>query len=698
MAETVVKLPLFNSFDEDPMVINNTRRIDTNVQIRSKIKHSKPRNWINHIHERQTVGDNGDLIMEESDILDQLRDENYIEHRAYLLYELLQRTQKYAGQEAAGNRQELFLSLAHVLLDSDLEVRQKAVEVIYAVIPHLDYELDKCMDYVLPQFIHNIGEKRVAVRKVIIQTLHSYMRKTSNIQHLFHALVKHGIEHTDPDINMQAVVALPILLTPNIPSADVYPIIQSLAFKICKEHDQKLLGLSVIALNQIKSTVGKDRFNSYMEKLPPEIKARYQAREQQITTEETDDLDVNSNQRNIFQGHGYSDSVSHQGSSNSEHINYSDTQVHDDDVGFGIIPQSIMKGLMDQENWYERLLAAKELKSLISELEDVSKLKSNFIALISFLCQLLEDLNFKVSIVTIEIIEQLVLKLNQDIKFYLKPVVSALTKRFGDNKIVIRQTNMRVMITLMQTLEPKPVVDVVSETLKHRKSGVREEALHIIIAALLTFPSNDFDLAKLCSSVAPTLGDPKRKVRQASLETFAVLAQAMGPTKISPLIRAVDEVELKMNDEGVMKAVQARLARRQLPRINDEYMVELPSPLPSSASSRSASSVAFDTVWILKAAGSTGSAKDRSYTDPAIELLQPSPNKTALTNGSLQELVPPKRFYSAGRGRSKLPWEEDRDDRPDDFASEGYDGSLAAARGHVTSAPIQVSSLQRAIL
>lgn len=683
MAQTVVKLSPFSSFDTDPMVISNTRLVNTNVQPNSASD--------NNLIPRNRIHDHGDLAMEESDILDQLRDANYIEHRAFLLDQLQQRLRRDAGQVSPENRQELFLSLAHSLVDRDVEVKSKAVAIIYEVIPHLDYDLDKCMDYVLPQLIHSIGEKTALLRKSIIQTLHSYMQNTSNISNVFHALVKHGIKHSNPEVNMQAVVALPILLTPDIALSDVYPIVQSLAVKVCEENDEKLLGTSIVTLNQIKSTIGDERFESYQEKLPPEVRARYQARAEQSSTKESDELDVNSNQRSKFHSTGYSDYVSHHGADNSEHFNYSHSQVENNGVGFGIIPQNIMNGLMDQENWYERLSAAEKLKSLIPKLDDVSKLQKNFVALISFLCQLLEDLNFKVTIVTIEIIEQLVLKLNQDVKFFLKPVISALTKRFGDNKIVIRQANMRVMKTLMQTLEPKPVIDVLSESLTHKKSGVREEALHIIIAALLTFPSNDFDLPKLCNSVAHTLGDPKRKVRQASLETFAVLAQAMGPTKISPLIRAVDRVELDMNDEGVMKAVQARLARRQLPRINGEDMVELPSPLPSSASSRSASSVAFDTVWILKAAGSTGSAKDRSYTDPAIELSQPSPNKSAVTsNGSLQDLVPPKRFYSAGRGRSKLPWEEDRDDRPEDTVSEGYDGYSAAARGHVSSAPAQV--------
>ncbi|KAJ8045653.1 TOG array regulator of axonemal microtubules protein 1 [Holothuria leucospilota] len=702
MAETVVNLPPNNlpqERHEGPnarhMVINNTRLIPTGVDLTRTRDRPRPKNT--SVSEKNGVDswekrDNGDLAMEENDILDQLRDPNYVEHRSYLLDELYSRVNKYAGQVAIENRQDLFLSLAHALEDYDWEVRQKTVEIIGIVLPHLGDELDHCMDYVLPQVIYNVGDKKVVVRKAAIQTLHLYMQHTSNLSRVFHAVVKYGLEHADRAVNIQATVSLPIFLTSDFASSDIYPIIHSLAVKLCKGQDAELVAVTAVTLEAISKKVGQERFNIFIERFPPEIKELYEVKSKHF--KDSENLDLNSNQKGVIDKslpQEFARSAIQNEVTNSHSV--ADLHLSQDNniLRFGIIPQNIMNGLMDQDDWYGRLTATQALKTLISKLDNTSQLKTQFVAFVSFLCQLLEDSNFKVSLVTIEIFQELVCKLNQEIKQYLRPVVSALTKRFGDNKTVIRQANMRVMRKLMQTLEPKPVIDVVSESLRHKKSGVREEALHIIIAALLTFPSNDFDLPKLCDCVAPTLGDPKRKVRQASLETFAVLAQAMGPTKITPLIRAVDGIELQMNDEGVMKAVQARLARRQLPRINAEDTVELPSPLPSSASSRSASSVGFDTVWILKAAGSTGSAKDRSYTDPAIELSQPSPNKSAQNSSTFQELTPPKRFHSAGRGRSKLPWEEDRDDRPEvdeDRISDIFDGT-STGRGQLNSAPSQ---------
>ena len=39
----------------------------------------------------------------------------------------------------------------------------------------------------------------------------------------------------------------------------------------------------------------------------------------------------------------------------------------------------------------------------------------------------------------------------------------------------------------------------------------------MIMFGLLTFPSNEFDLKNIAATVVPTLVDPKRRVRQASL-------------------------------------------------------------------------------------------------------------------------------------------------------------------------------------
>ena len=78
--------------------------------------------------------------------------------------------------------------------------------------------------------------------------------------------------------------------------------------------------------------------------------------------------------------------------------------------------------------------------------------------------------------------------------------------------------------------------------------------------------------------------DPKRRVRQASQECVAILAAFMGPTKAAPLIRSIELLESHFErGAGVLNAVQARLSRRQLPRITQDGLVEYSLQIPRSA-------------------------------------------------------------------------------------------------------------------
>jgi len=45
----------------------------------------------------------------------------------------------------------------------------------------------------------------------------------------------------------------------------------------------------------------------------------------------------------------------------------------------------------------------------------------------------------------------------------------------------------------------------------------REGILNMIMFGLLKFPSSEFDLKNIAATVVPTLVDPKRRVRHASL-------------------------------------------------------------------------------------------------------------------------------------------------------------------------------------
>ena len=158
---------------------------------------------------------------------------------------------------------------------------------------------------------------------------------------------------------------------------------------------------------------------------------------------------------------------------------------------------------------------------------------------------------------------------------------------------MVRIENYKVLEKLMLAVKPNTVINHLLDHLGDKKAVVRESVLNMIMFGLLTFPSNEFDLKNIAATVVPTLVDPKRRVRHAALEAVSILAAFLGPTKVSegghssstrnesrnycqavPLIRAIELLESHFErGGGVLVAVQARLARRQLARVTSEVSV-----------------------------------------------------------------------------------------------------------------------------
>ncbi|XP_046559851.1 TOG array regulator of axonemal microtubules protein 1-like isoform X2 [Haliotis rubra] len=445
--------------------------------------------------------------------------------------------------------------------------------------------------------------------------------------------------------------------------------------------EDNLQDSSLFTLGKIEALVGEREFSNYLQKLSSPLRNYYlklsgkQANgfsETPTQTPRQGPTPVHSVRRSV---HVYPEpelnyEIPYQGNMPFSNINGSVQHERHaqymDSLHFGIIPSHVMNHINDQENFRTRAQAVEELKSIVKGLEDyelAEVLMPEMAPFINFLSQLLDDSNFKITSVTLEILFLLVEKLRKNVKHFLKPLISALAKRMCDNKAVARQAVMKVAIKMMQIYAPKPVLQMIAENLKHKNSRVRQETINVIIAALLTFPSYDFDLPSICQVVGPTLTDGKRQVRQAALECFSVLAQAMGSGRLQPLVQAVDQVELTTEGEGLMAAVQARLARRQLPRLNSDGLVEYATPIPSSATHRTAPNMAqgADMEWILSVSG-TGSARS-SRSDPHMELESVTGSARSTPAVPDTPTSAPRRFMSAGRGRNKFPWEEEKDER-----------------------------------
>ncbi|XP_062617825.1 TOG array regulator of axonemal microtubules protein 1-like isoform X2 [Saccostrea cucullata] len=609
----------------------------------------------------------GVWTMEQNEVLNQLREESF-KRRVEILEQLLITVRRNGGRLPYNDPKAIFNGLSLALSDTNWDVRLKCIQLINEVIPQFGDDLDTCMNVILGKLIPNIGESKITVRRAVIQTLHVYMKYTNNVQVLLKAIVQHGLENGDPRVRKETVISLPMLFTPEFQRENFFEITQSLAKKLLDNSvEDNIRECALTTMDKIKNLVGEREFGVYIQKLSTPLRRYYC----QLTGMEVDFSEgyssTASTPRNSKPPFSKSPKVVDQsppmmnGPPNTSRAQYVDS------FEFGIIPSHVMKQIGDQENFKLRAQGVEELKNLVKDLQSTdvtSNLLPHMMPFISFLSNLLDDSNFKITTVTLEILNILVEKLGQNVKQYLKPLSSTLAKRMGDNKIVVRQAVMRVAIKMMQSYQPKPVLTVIFDNIHHKNSRVRLDTVNIIIAALLTFPSYDFDLPRICQVVAPALCDNKRQVRQATLECLSVIAQAMGQGRLQPLVHAVDGVELSAEGEGVMAAVQARLARRQLPKLNHEGLVEYAMPIPSSAQSRTGNHVhGADVDWVL-AVGNSGSARHISRSDTLeIESVTSSARSTPAVSTIENGTPGPSRRFKSASMRSNFPWEDERDAR-----------------------------------
>lgn len=597
--------------------------------------------------------------MEENEVLAGLASNSDSARKADILDELRANARRNGGRLQFDDRLSLFRVLQEALADLNSNTRLRCTEFLCEIIPEFGDDLDSCMSFVLPQLVSNIGDNQVSVKKSAIQTLHVYMKHSSQVSAVLNAIIDHGLESENRRTRTESLVALPILIMANLAHEDLFTLTKALVGRL-ENLSRPETSPAVISLERIKNVVGSSVFDSYLDRLSPDQQNLCILALQNRSADPVKDLELLGGRKAKSAGHLNTNGIiadverPERGTVLDRGHTIAISNTTDDfldanygPLEFGFVPMPVMSKLRDQSNWRIRAQGIEELKTLMGQLTDTEPIHPNLGPLFALLLGFLDDVNFKIGVTSLQIIGLLVAKLGVSVRPVLKPLLLALSNKLGDNKIVIRQENMKVLMQLMQILSPNAVLSVLTTNLQHRNSRVREETVNVFIAALLTFPSSDFNLPDLTNAIAPALVDSKRRVRQAALEAFAVIAQAMGPGRIQPVVSAVDAIELTMGGDGVMAAITARLARRQLPRLNRDGLVEYAVPMPSSGTIRGQNNTprGADIDWILAGTAGTGSA------DPSG-----SARSTPGLNDSLNMSGPsPRRFFSAGKNR--LPWE-----------------------------------------
>lgn len=316
----------------------------------------------------------------------------------------------------------------------------------------------------------------------------------------------------------------------------------------------------------------------------------------------------------------------------------------------GLISQELHEQLLDYRNYQNRTNGVEKLKQLLSEVDIQSVPSDSIEEFIHFLSRLLDDSNFKVLYGTLQVLNLLIQRLDSSLIKYFKQIILVALRALGDTRTVTRNEYMNVFRQLMKTVPPQQILDLITGNLKHKNSRIREDVLNIIISALLTHPRKDFNIPKLCHETAPYLADSKRKVRHAALELFAVYDHCLDMGKKQPLIKAVDMVELNEEAEGLMAAVQARRARRLLPKLSPEGIPEYGLVVPKPGQ-RSPAQTGDDLDWVMNG-GRISSARS-TRTEPDCDRLHGYGSLGSLTD----ELPLQRRIVSAGKAKNKLPWE-----------------------------------------
>lgn len=151
------------------------------------------------------------------------------------------------------------------------------------------------------------------------------------------------------------------------------------------------------------------------------------------------------------------------------------------------------------------------------------------------------------------------------------------------------------------------------EFLQARSSKFRENALQMVIFALLTFPSTYFDVSNCVERTAKAALDRKKRVRQAALDVLAVLGQISSPKTVIEVVSQV--AEFRKDGIQLLAAVKARLARKQLPLVAYDGEVQYALKIPSATNVGSVIMFGSDIEWICSGSGtvSPSSVKNRSF-------------------------------------------------------------------------------------
>ena len=279
---------------------------------------------------------------------------------------------------------------------------------------------------------------------------------------------------------------------------------------------------------------------------------------------------------------------------------------------FGMIPNKIVNKLLDKSNSNVRGEASEMLQIEIERSVKIREIIPFLKSFLGFLSGLMEDINSRVVINILDTILVLQKRLPTNMSGQMNLLIKMLLEINSDGKKEIKISVYQNVKQLMSNSPTQAVVGELCEVAATETDGrVRSEAVTLLSLGLLTFPRTALDLATISQTAGRALTDRRRRVRQAGLECLALAAQCLGHHqarhRLTDFLAGLDR---RARSHGQMvAAVRARLARKCLPRLTTEGLLDYGPAVPGP-----------DLDWILAGSGplSLHSAGGRQARTPSL--------------------------------------------------------------------------------
>ncbi|UMM35481.1 hypothetical protein L5515_008083 [Caenorhabditis briggsae] len=476
---------------------------------------------------------------------------------------------------------ELFKCIDKIVCDDRWELQHQCIKFLVEAMPTFGSATEYCMCYVMPNLIPKLVSNKVTVRKITHQAISTFLRlKPEALQSVLKMVANFMPNCTSKP---ELITELHAILIPELVKGNWASLVENLTTTANIQGCEEQAG---ILMKKFHYFIGNESWQKIVSNLIPEKREVLERITENVQVEQTDSKT----------GNGVLRTSAKPQSGGERRLRY------------GIIPSLVCALIAEDSDANQKIAGLEKMKQVVDQItaEEIARLVPHLHSYLLMLSNVLEDLNFKVVVLALDIVRATAHHLKGHMEAHIQQFVNIVAKHFGNQKSVIKQIIMMTFMELFQNINPKTVGGCLRVYLENKNSRVREEVINIYTASLMTISPSKFNLPPLVNIIVPMFHDPKKRVRLAAFEQLSVLAYLLnGKTEI--IMKAVRDFEQDQKIRGLAEAVTARIRRQVLPRIRYDGLIEYSTPPMMDSFDLAESEMSLpsnaDLAWIVSNGG-----------------------------------------------------------------------------------------------